>query len=89
MKKSRKLEHLKREHYEEIINLKDGADIMGWLNARICREIEATEPGFIEIVDAQGEYDGVGKLPYFGAIATKAVLHFAERRLKAMKQVKI
>lgn len=77
---------LTEEHYKEILAIRDGADIMGMWNAKILREVEKVEPGFINIVDPQGEYDPAGKIPYFGAIATHAGIMFATRRLEKIKK---
>lgn len=83
MSENRKLDHLEIEHFEELLSLESGADIFSPHLAKLCREIEATEPAFIIICSPQGEYDGVGVLPYFGAIATKIGLHFAKRYTEA------
>lgn len=80
----RKLKNLTKAHYEEIIGIEHGADIMGYMNAKRLREVEATEPSFIVITEVMGDYDGAGQLPYFGAIATKTGLLFARRRLRAL-----
>jgi hypothetical protein len=81
---TRKLEHLRKEHYELILSIRDGADIVGAKEARLLREIEATEPAFIHICGVQKEYDGAGHLPYFGAIATSTGIIFAKRRLESI-----
>lgn len=72
---------MNKEHYEELIAIECGADIMGHYNAKLLREIEKTHPTWIKIVDAQGSYDPVEQLPYFGAIATMDGLFHARRRL--------
>lgn len=81
-------EHLTEEHYKEIIAIQAGADVFGYRNAKLLREVEALEPSFIHICDAKGEYDPVGQLPYFGAIATETGITFAKRRLTKIARIK-
>jgi hypothetical protein len=61
---------LTKEHFQEVMAVQNGADVFGYRNAKLLREVEKVKPEWINIVPAQGEYNPVGKLPYFGCIAT-------------------
>ncbi len=78
MYKKTRLDH---EHYKLLIDLRNGADISGYGEARRIREIERAHPAWIEVTDCMGEYDPTGHLPYFGAIATKEGVRVARKRL--------
>lgn len=72
------------EELAAIESVRDGADVFGYSLAVDLRAIDNRYPGkLVQIVEAQGEYDAVGRLPYFGAIATDAGRRLLRRRAAA------
>ena len=55
---------LSRDHYKFLLDIRDGADIMGYGEARCAREIERARPSWIDITDRMGDYNPAGRLPY-------------------------
>lgn len=76
------MKRLNKDHYQAIIDIKDGADITGYSLAKRLREIERFSPDYIKICEVQGDYDGAGQLPYFGAIALPFGIARAEAYFK-------
>lgn len=76
------------EHYRLLLDLRNGADVIGYGEAMRCREIQRAHPSWIDITDLMGDYDGAGRLPYFGAIATKEGIKVAKKRLGLTVQKK-
>lgn len=75
------------KHYELLMDIKNGADIFSYVDARECREIKKLEPSYIEITTFMGEYAPQGKLPYFGAIATSEGILAARKVLSTDKKI--
>lgn len=75
---SEKIE-LTEEQADFLLSIENGADIIAYGLARTGREIQKQNPQFINIVEAQGDYDPVGQLPYYGAIATQRGIDAANR----------
>lgn len=50
--------------------VRDGADIFGFGTARKLRALGKKAPHLLTICDVMGDYPGVHRQPYFGAIAT-------------------
>jgi hypothetical protein len=70
-KKNPRIVRMTAAHKDAVLSVRNGADVSGYQIARLLREVEATHPEYISIGPLQmGPYDPVGKLPYFGAIAT-------------------
>lgn len=46
--------------------VRNGADISGYTDAMELRRMEKL--GWVTVCECMGEYDGAGRLPYFGAI---------------------
>lgn len=49
-----------------------GADVSDPVVGRLLRQLEQEHPSLITIVAPMGNYDGRGRVPYFGAILTPA-----------------
>ena len=61
---------LTQEQIKLLKDLEGGADIVGYLDALLCRQFEKS--GHIQITRVQGNYAAEKRLPYFGAILTAA-----------------
>lgn len=72
---------LEQRHYRLLLDLQNGADIIGYGEAIRCREIEKIKPKYIDITRCMGEYGPTDRLPYFGAISTKAGARAAQKHL--------
>jgi hypothetical protein len=69
---------IKREHIEVMESVNGGADIYGYLEATLLREVQKHDAELVQILTihelekATGrKFDGAKQLPYFGAILTK------------------
>ena len=71
---------LTQEHVEAMEAIRNGADVGNRVIAMRLREIERERPELISIGELQGDYDGAGRLPYFGAILTDEGIHFLNSR---------
>jgi hypothetical protein len=78
------MKNLNKEHFEFLLGLKDGADIFGFKEARLGREIKKYAPSWILIGEAMGEYDGAERIPYYGALATRQGLRGAKEELEKL-----
>ena len=69
---------LKAKHFEVMKAVRNGATIWGLREAKLIREVQRYDPELVEIIKLQEleeiegvEYDGAGRVPYFGAILTE------------------
>jgi hypothetical protein len=70
---------LEQKHLDMMESIKDGATIFGYKEAKLLREVQRIDRELIQVIDdiseleaIEGkEYDGAGRVPYFGAILTK------------------
>lgn len=60
------------EEKEAMRLVSDGADVIAHHLAGLLRSVQKKAPALITITPVMGEYDGAGRLPYFGAILTPA-----------------
>jgi len=58
------------DHLAVMRRIVGGADVTGFTEARLLREVEKKWPDLIEITEAMGTYDVMQPRPYFGAILT-------------------
>lgn len=80
---------LTAEHFDSMAGCINGADVYGYTDARLLREVETHKPELIEICAAQNApSDGAKKQPYFGAILTKAGKKEVKEWRKENKQFK-
>lgn len=78
-KKNPRIVRMTAAHKLAVLAVRKGADVSGYDLARLLREVEATKPECISIGPLQmGPYDVKEKLPYFGAIATRAGVKWAK-----------
>lgn len=63
-------EKLTTEQINALSQIDGGADVLSYSLATTLRDVEKTHPELLTIGDYQGDYDPVGRLPYFGAILT-------------------
>lgn len=68
---------LQPQHYELMHDIRNGADIYGFRDAKLIRQIETIDKELVDIVDIDTlqrihnkTFDGTKQLPYFGAILT-------------------
>lgn len=63
---------LTRRDIEALAQVGDGADITSPMLAKTLRELERHKPALLKICRPMNQYDGAGRLPYFGAKLTAA-----------------
>lgn len=69
-----------------ILDVRNGADVYAYGLAGALREVERIAPEYISIGRAQMyRGDGTDRMPYFGAIATKAGVKAARAVLRKKK----
>ena len=69
---------LTRVHADILLEVKDGADILNSKEARLLRQIQKTNPKYVNISKPQGSYEVSERLPYLGAIATPKGVEWAK-----------
>lgn len=72
------------EEASALAAVKGGADVFSKLLARRLRDIHRRHPELVTICDPMGDYDPVGQLPCFGAIATPKGVAFLSRRQRSV-----
>lgn len=82
-------EHFKvpitREHIQIMQGVEGGADIYGYTEAKLLRQVHAHDPELVQILPVKEleratgrKFDGRKQLPYFGAILTAKGKGFIE-----------
>ena len=61
---------LTKKQKEAMRLVTDGADVLSYSIAKELRTVEKNNPRLIRITQPNGDYDGRGHVPYFGAILT-------------------
>lgn len=70
------------EEAEDLLEIKNGADIASFFLAQRLRKIEQKYPEYIHICKTMNNYSVNVPLPYFGAIATEEGIKAAKQALK-------
>lgn len=79
---SKQSKKLTVEHYRQLLEISNGADIVGHYEARLLREVEEVRPEFITICNPMGKYSVKEELPFFGAITTVQGVKFSKEFLR-------
>lgn len=75
---------LRERHAKVLLDAEGGADILGFIEAKILRDIQKLSPEYLTITKYMGVYGVKDRHPYFGVLPTEKGLVWAKTKIKDM-----